>query len=388
MVMLSLVEPFVIFLSLYILVVFIMLLFAYENELFRSNRKTKWRPLVSVVIPAYNEENNIRRCIESLLNANYPRNKIEIIVVDDGSKDRTAEIASSYKGVIVLKKPNSGKADSLNYGIKHAKGEIIATLDADSYITKDAILKMLPLFSKDAKAVTAAVLVDNPKNLIEQLQEVEYVFTIFSRKVLEAIDAIHVTPGPFSMFRREVFEQIGGFDRNNILEDQEIAMRMQKYNLKIRASTDAVVYTKVPENMEQLLKQRTRWHRGGLRNSITYLELVSPKYGDLGVFVMPLQFVSIVTLFLIFVFVLHKTFSPAPPMTLEFLLFYTFSPLMVCALVILMLTFLWVYYGAQKMGAKLKPHMVFTYVVSYAYLITLFWASAFLKEITGSKLSW
>lgn len=386
--MLSFVEPFVIFLSLYILVVFIMLLFAYENKLFNTRGSTKWRPFISVVIPAYNEERNIGKCIESLLDSDYPKEKLEIIVVDDGSSDRTAEIASSYKGVRVFRKPNSGKADSLNYGIKKAKGEIIATLDADSHITKKAIKRMLPLFSDDAKAVTAAVLVDNPKNIIEQLQEVEYVFTIFSRKVLEAIDAIHVTPGPFSMFRREVFEQIGGFDRNNILEDQEIAMRMQKHNFRIRASTDAIVYTKVPENMKQLLKQRTRWHRGGLRNSITYLELISPKYGDLGMFVMPLQFVSIITLLLIFALVAYRALSPTPPMSAEFFIFYTLSPLMICALVILALTFVWIYYGARKMGARLKPHMVLAYVVSYAYLITLFWMSAFFKELTGSRLSW
>jgi cellulose synthase/poly-beta-1,6-N-acetylglucosamine synthase-like glycosyltransferase len=191
-----------------------------------------------------------------VLASNYDKDKLEVIVVNDGSTDNTREVAESIKDsrVKVLTKTNSGKAASINFGLKHAKGEIIATMDADSFIEKDTIKKMLPLFdADDVAAVTAAVRVKPSNKWIQEAQRVEYLAILFARRLLSFIDAVPVAPGPFSMFRAWVFEELGGFDEKNIVEDHEIALRIQSHHYKIRSSIDANVYTIAPDNLKDLL---------------------------------------------------------------------------------------------------------------------------------------
>ena len=386
------------FLALYVTVFFLFVFLSRRGEMAKVPKMRKgWEPRISVVVPAYNEEKNIGRCIESVLGADYPKSKLEIIVVDDGSTDNTYKIAKGYAGkhgnVRVFRQKNSGNAaEPKNKGVSKAKGEIIATLDADAYIQKDTIRKMLPHFeSDDVAAVTAAVKVAGPRSFIEKLQEVEYLYTIFSRRVLVFIEAVQVTPGPFSMFRKWVFEKIGGFDPKNILEDQEFAMRMQQYNYKIRSSIDANVYTEVPRGFFGLLKQRTRWHRGGLKNAVKYTNLIGPKYGDLGMMVMPLGLIAVVAIFgVIFINIYYHAFRPVYPALLGAEVFWMgIGPIHFIGLVIFLLTMVWVYYGIKVMReTKVGPVMVLAYLFSYAYLITLFWISAILKEVRGERLTW
>ncbi|MBI2079860.1 glycosyltransferase family 2 protein, partial [Candidatus Micrarchaeota archaeon] len=225
---LKIVEYAISFIALYLTVFFLLLFLKNRNEVLTEAKEEKnWAPKISIVIPAYNEEDNIGRCIDSILNADYPKEKLEIIVVDDSSTDRTYEVAKKYEkyGIKVVRKEREGTAAATkNYGVKLATGEIIATLDSDSYIRKDTIGKMLKLFSSgDIAAVTAAIKADEERgtNILTNIQKVEYLFTLFSRKVSTFIDAVQVTPGPFSMFRRWIFDKIGYFDPKNILEDQE-----------------------------------------------------------------------------------------------------------------------------------------------------------------------
>ncbi len=386
-------EYIIAFLALYVTVFFLLVFIFNRQKVGKVPASTNWAPRISVLIPAYNESRNIRKCLETVLALDYPKEKLEILVIDDGSKDNTAEIARSLKDrrIRVFTKNNEGKAIALNYGIARAKGEVIATLDADSYVTPGVIRKMLPFFSEQGvMAVTAAVKVDDPKNLLEHLQKVEYLYTLFSRKVLEFIDSIQVTPGPFSMFRAEVFGKIGGFDPTNILEDQEIAMRIQSHNYMIRSSLDAEVYTVVPATFRGLLKQRTRWHRGGLRNSIKYLELIGPKYGDFGMIVMPLGFMAVLAIFAVFfinfdaLLARNMMFSLDPE-----LLIMGLRPLHIISFALLLLTVLWIGYGLLFFKEeKIKPHIALLYIVSYAYLLTLFWISAIFHEVKGAKLTW
>jgi cellulose synthase/poly-beta-1,6-N-acetylglucosamine synthase-like glycosyltransferase len=390
------IELAVLYLALFIMVFFMLVLIQNMNRIFKKPRPDKrWKPRISVIIPAYNEEKNLERCVLSVINADYPKRKLEIIIVDDGSKDRTYRVAKElhkrYPGIIkVYRKKNSGKADSLNMGIEKASGEIIATLDADSYITPKAIEKMLPYFKeKGVMAVTAAVKASNREGFLERLQAVEYIYTLFSRKVMEFIEAIYVTPGPFSMFRAELFKEIGGFDRNNILEDQEMAMRIQSYNYKIRSSLDADVYTEVPRTFGELLKQRIRWHRGGLRNSYKYFHLISPKYGDLGLIVLPIGFLSVLAIFaVLFVFVYTRLYSMPVPFT-EHFLFLAITPTIIIGIALLLLNILWIYFGLRVFrNEKIDLPMVLVYIFSYAYLISIFWISAIAKELRLEKLRW
>lgn len=394
----KMIEYAIAFLALYITVFFLLVFVSKKDEMLKVPKlREGWEPTISVVIPAYNSEETLGKCIESVATADYPQEKIEIIVVDDGSADGTSGIAKDYAkkypNVKVFRKEHQGNAAyTKNYGIDRAGGEIIATLDADSYIEKETIRKMLPHFeSEDVVAVTAAVKVDRPQNFLEKLQQVEYLYTIFSRRVLVFLESVQVTPGPFSMFRSWVFKKIGKFDPTNILEDQEIAMRIQQHNYKIRSSLDANVYTEVPHGFWGLLKQRTRWHRGGLKNAAKYSNLIGPKYGDLGMIVMPLGLVAVVAIFaVIFINIYYYATRPAYPIVMGWdALWMGIGPIHVIGAVIFLLTLAWIFYGIRIMkGEKVSPLMVLAYLFSYAYLITLFWVSAILKEVRGEKLKW
>lgn len=387
------VEYAIAFLALYITVFYLLVYIKNRAEIRNPPKDSGWRPKISVIIPAYNEENTLAKCLESVLASDYPRKKLEIIVVDDGSTDRTQEVAWKYAkyGVRFFRKANEGKANALNFGIARAGGGIIATLDADSYVSRDAIKKMLPLFDgEDVAAVTAAVKVNEPKNFLEKIQSIEYLYTIFSRRVLVFIDAVHVTPGPLSMFRKWIFGKVGGFDPDNILEDQEMAMRIQSHNYKIRSSLDAEVFTEVPTDFGALLRQRTRWHRGGLRNAIKYLNLVGPKYGDLGMFVMPLGFVAVIAIFLVIGSMLYNYFTKPAYVSLLGLdgLLLSISPLHVIGLLLFVFTVAWVVYGIRHVGREENMFMIILYIILYGYMITLFWISAIYREIKGERLSW
>ena len=229
-------------------------------------------PPLTVVIPAYNEEDTIERAIVSLLNSDYP--SLEIIVVDDGSTDRTAEIASKYPVRLLRKKNQGSKAFALNYGIRHARTPLIATMDADSFVMPDTLKKAVRLFSdKDVWAVTGAIKAFGPDSFLTRLQYVDYSIILYTRKILEWLNVVHVTPGGFSIFRREVFDQLGLYDPRSLCEDHEIALRIVKAGKRIRSSLDAVVYTEVPTNWHALFKQRMRWLKGTIYDCFKHWDL-------------------------------------------------------------------------------------------------------------------
>jgi len=390
------VEYFITFLTLFVTVFFLLLFIKNRNELVEIPKiDRKWAPRISVIIPAFNEEEYIEKTIRSVLNADYPKDKISIILVDDGSVDNTYKIATAIKDkrLQVFKKKNGGKARALNFGIAKAKTEFIATLDADSYISKSAIWKLLPYFKDpEVVAVTAAIKVmERKKNVLESIQKVEYLFTLFSRKVLTFMEAVPVTPGPFSIFRSWVFKKIGGFDPNSILEDQEIAMRIQKHNYKIRSSMDAEVYTEVPAKFSALIKQRIRWHRGGLHNTIKYLNMISPHYGDFGIIIMPLTFLALLALFSVFILAVLYAFTQ--PYYTKYLgmeiIWLSLSPVHIIGVFIFALNLLWIGWGLahfkkEKVGAPLLG----IYIIAYSYLLTLYWTLALIKELKFEKISW
>ncbi|MEM4133608.1 MAG: glycosyltransferase family 2 protein [Candidatus Micrarchaeia archaeon] len=354
-------------------------------------KRTKYEPTVSFIIPAYNEEETILDTIKSVLESDYPKDKIEIIVVNDGSTDRTAEVVKTIKDkrVKLINKKNSGKADSLNKGIEKAKGEIIVTLDADSYIEKDSLRKMISYFKDDVAAVTSAVKVKERENMtfLEKLQRLEYLFTIFNRRLFAMINGVYVTPGPFSAFRREIFDIVGGFDPNNIMEDQEIALRIQAANYKIESCMDAVVYTDVPKDFSSFMRQRERWHRGGFRNVLKYAYTINPKYGDFGVFVM---FYSVLSIVLLIVVSLAVATAVSKGNFLVFdKLLLTIEPIHILSAIVLIITLAWTVIALKEMKEnRIKKRYLIIYTILYCYLITLFMFIAIFKELKGEKQRW
>ena len=206
-------------------------------------------PTVSIIIPAYNEEKTIIKTIKSAINSDYPRDKLEVIVVNDGSKDRTYKVAKSFKHplVKVLTKENGGKGTALNYGIRHSKGEIVVTMDADSVVEPDALKLMVHKFADPKVMCTGpTVTVNKPQGILQRVQQVEYLLGVFLRKAFESMNAIHVTPGAFSSYRRTFFDKHGLFHEDNLTEDLEMALRIQANHYKIAYSPKSIVVTNSP----------------------------------------------------------------------------------------------------------------------------------------------
>lgn len=251
-------------------------------------------PFVSILIPAYNEEKHITSTVNSVLELNYPKDRYEIIVINDGSIDSTKakvkEIISKNKkrNLIFIDQKNQGKAESLNNALKKARGEFFACLDADSDVDKDTLVKMVAVYEKENDAdlaiVTPAMKVKKPKTLLQKFQRIEYMTTMFMARLMSHLNCIYVAPGPFSVYRTSIIKNLGGFDKKSLTEDQEIAYRCQKHHYKLKHCYDAYVYTASPPNFRGLFKQRNRWYKGGIFNLIKYKSLIwNKKYGDFGV---------------------------------------------------------------------------------------------------------
>jgi poly-beta-1,6-N-acetyl-D-glucosamine synthase len=281
---------FLFFFGIFFLLIFVLM---HKRNLYRlyQSPEIKKYPSVTFLVPAYNEEASIQDTVEALIKIDYPKEKKEIIIINDGSTDGTLKIAKKlekkYSEVILLDKPNSGKANSLNDAIKIAKGELIAVTDADSYPNPDSLKKMVGHFEDEkVAAVTSRVLVKNKKNWLARFQVLDYSIIAWTRKLLDFVDSVYVTNGPLSMYRKSIVEKVGGFDPKNLTEDIEITWHVLSKGYSTKMSYSAIVYTIVPEDLDTWIKQRVRWNLGGLQTVQKYWKTMFKK-GAFGYFVIP-----------------------------------------------------------------------------------------------------
>jgi cellulose synthase/poly-beta-1,6-N-acetylglucosamine synthase-like glycosyltransferase len=269
-----------------------------QSETRRLRLGVKKYPTVTIIVPCWNEEKTVSATVNSLLNLNYPKDKLKIMIVDDGSTDSTWQVIQKFankKQIEIYHKENGGKHTALNLGLSKLSTDLVGCLDADSFVDKDALRNSVVYFEdKETMVVTPSIKIWKPKNIIELIQKVEYAWGIFVRKMLSYMGAMYVTPGPFSIFRREVFEKLGGYRYAHSTEDMEMAMRLQANHYKIANSHNSVVYTVAPDALKKLYKQRLRWTYGFIKNAIDYKYLFFKKeYGNLGIFVLPMASISI-----------------------------------------------------------------------------------------------
>jgi cellulose synthase/poly-beta-1,6-N-acetylglucosamine synthase-like glycosyltransferase len=299
--------PFI-FIGLYF-EVFVLLVFLSAPARDRRARGISTRtPKVAMIVPCWNEAPTIKANIESLLELNYPEDKLFVVVVNDGSTDGSKEILdanfTNHPRVTVVHQENGGKHSALNAGIEMATdAELVGCLDADSFVEKNALREIISCFDNPkVAAATVAMSVFEPKKPLEVMQNVEYVLGIALRHILSSVNGIYVTPGPFSLYRRDIVLKVGGFRFGHQTEDMEMALRLQKEGYWIENAPRARVYTKVPTTVRGLIKQRTRWTSGFLRNvAFDYRGLVAnPRFGVLGLVVLPLGFLAIVGGILLF----------------------------------------------------------------------------------------
>jgi cellulose synthase/poly-beta-1,6-N-acetylglucosamine synthase-like glycosyltransferase len=298
-------------------------------------------PPISILLPAYNEEKVVVQAINSVLSLNYPI--FEVIVINDGSDDGTLEnLVSIFKlkkidlvyrniiktrrvkgfyynselpNLIVIDKENGGKADALNCGINASKSPYFCSIDADSLIEKDALLRLIaPVMESTTPIIACGGVVrvlngtkvkdslvkeiDLPDSMLALFQIVEYLRAfLFGRVGWDALNSILILSGTFSLFKKSAVLSVGGYRRENVTEDMELVMRLHKYHInerkpyKIKFIPDPICWTEVPENLKMLGRQRRRWHLGLIQCIVQYRMLFNPRYGKLGLLVLPYYFI-------------------------------------------------------------------------------------------------
>ena len=386
----------------------ILSLFAYRNRIFERKRRLKDQPLVSFLVPAFNEEKTIAETIRSLKKLTYEN--AEFIILNDGSTDKTSEavnatIAGDPRFMFVDNRINKGQAATLNQGIALANGEFLVTMDADSVAEADIIQKALPHFnSKKVGAVTVSVEVKNPEGLLEKAIALEYALGLsLFLKLLSHFNCIFVTPGPFSIYRKQVLQKIGGFDTSNITEDLEIAYRLHKEKYVIRNCIEAKVYTKLPRGFRRIYVQRKRWYSGALRTLYQHKDVICNRNHGLFGFFMPFNYFLILIglgLFTASIYMLAKRifdnilffrytgFNFFEHWHLDFdLLYYgrvnILGMSMFAATIVMMLVGITIArrrYGDNKLGLLAFPFMFFAYQI--------FWIGSIFAVIRKSRVKW
>jgi cellulose synthase/poly-beta-1,6-N-acetylglucosamine synthase-like glycosyltransferase len=258
----------------------------------RKNRDLDFFPNISVILPAHNEGDSISDSIKNAFASDYPGGR-EIIVVNDGSQDKTGEIArdvaATNSQIKVIDIPHSGKAQAINVGASHASGEVVVVLDADSNLEKSALIEIIKPFSDERMgAVSGIIRAEMNLNPLTWFQDIEYMMSSTWRAVCNKINGTYLMPG-FTAFRKKTLMNIGGFERDTLCEDFDIGVRIKKAGYKMTMS-NATMYTHVPQTIPALVRQRLRWSRGTLQVVKKHSDVpFNFKYGAMGLYGIPTQ---------------------------------------------------------------------------------------------------
>ena len=235
----------------------------------------KFCPPLSVIIPAHNEEKYISKTIESVLKSDY-RNTMEIIVVNDGSTDKTAEIVGALsrtqKKIRLFSLKHSGKSAALNFGIKKARYETVAFVDADSTLEKKSLMKLVePLADRDV-SISSGVIRARHTGILSWFQDIDYISSSGWRYACDKIGATYISPG-FAAFKKKDLLKVGGFSGDTLTEDLDTTLIMREGGYGA-AMTRAYMFTSVPSTLRSLVRQRVRWGRGSIQNAKKHSGLI------------------------------------------------------------------------------------------------------------------
>ena len=371
---------------------------------------TEYPPLVSIVVPAYNEEKVVENCIISILRTGYSR--LELILVDDGSQDQTFDIMRKYRHhpkVKAIQQVNAGKAAALNRGIKEATGELIFFVDADSIFIRTTIQEMLKLFT--SPSVGGVCGNDAPVNLNKlqtRLQCLQtHVGTSFIRRALAEINCLPIISGNIGVFRRSALIDTvqpsgehkrmlppgrwpaglpGPFLEGFIGEDLELTWKIHKAGYRVNFSPHARVLNEVPSTIKGLWKQRVRWARGFLQTVRIHSDMfLNPKVGPIGLY-LPINFFNqvinpILQLILLILFgtLLASGFNPIPMNFFNLLLWFGLGFASFATLFSVSLDRAW---------PDLKYLWVVPLWIPYSIMMDLVMVWAIILELRGTTAQW
>ncbi len=354
---------------------------------------------VTIIVPCFNEETTVERTIISLQDLDYPKNKLKIMIIDDGSTDRTWNNIQKFKNdsrIVLFQKENEGsKFSALNFALKRIDTDLIGVLDADSWVSKNALVEYMYFFlDPEIMATIPSMVIAEPDSLLRKAQKAEYDLGLFARKAFSNINSIYITPGPFSVFRKYVFDTLGPYKEAHHTEDAEIALRMQKHHYKIAYSEKSIVYTVGPKKLRQLVKQRVRWVYGFIKNIFDYRVLFFKKeYKQLGSIVLPIGIFRVFLTVVFFPLSMWLLISPwilfikktavigyRPEFSWSFDWFYVgVNQLQIFTLIGLFMAVFTVWIGRELISDKRK------YTIDILYMFIMY---AFIAPIWLIKSSW
>lgn len=339
-------------------------------------------PRVSVILPAHNEEKVVETAVQTMMDLDYP--DMEIIVVDDGSTDETRKRVWKYvqsSAVRLISRPCGGKAVAVNTGIAVARGEIVVVIDADSAPQRDCVRRLVRHFQDpNVVATSGNVKVGNRVNLLTKLQSLEYIRSInLRRRAFDVLDSELVVPGAIGAFRKSAYGEVGTLDKDILVEDMDLTLKLDKSSRDIHYDPHAVAYTEAPQDLRSLIKQRRRWYGGMLQ---TWLKHRNQWRGFGPLSTIGLPYLTLTMFFIPFVELI----------TLTFLLVYLaeglFLGVLLAAISILMIEF--VLSGAAiLMDQEERGLILYTpaYALLYRYLLDLIRVKAY-WDVCRGKIGW
>ncbi len=364
-------------------------------------------PKVAIVVPCYNEAKTLSASLTSLLALHYPKELLEIIVVDDGSRDETLTVARSFahdSRITILTKENGGKHTAMNLGLEHTDAEFVGCLDADSIVAPEALMHIVPVFNNPrVAAVTPGIHVKRPKTVLQHMQNVEYRLSLFNRFILASLGSAFITPGPFSIFRASVVRELGTWRYAHSTEDMEMALRIQEAGYLIANAPGAIVHTATPEHFPALFRQRVRWTYGWLRNAVDYRHMFgNHKYGNLGLIILPFAILSIFTGLYFFIRVMYYLalaiyeayikyqyvgfhFAPNVPDPFFFNTSAVWFLVWTSVALILALICLGSFIGT---GKRYPPVSTPLFVIFYSFLVPLWLGAAVFRAVFKTGVRW
>lgn len=399
-----------VFLAIYVQVFFLLTFFEKRKTLEKKAPVLKKMEPITFLVPCFNEEATVESTVKSIFGVDYPKDKIFAILIDDGSSDNTWKILQQYKNnpnIKILKKENGGKHTALNLGLEHVETELVCSFDADTEILPDAVKRAVSYFEndKDLMALGGAVLISKPKTIIQSAQSIEYQMFSFSKKMLGILGGVLVVPGAFSMFRKGAFDVVGGYKEAHKLEDLELTFRMHMAGLKVDHSHDAFVYTKGPDSLKALFKQRLRWGYGFINNMVDYRHAIfNKKYGNFGYFTLPmsiLAYLVILNIFFItwtqiirffsekYVEITTVGFDTLIPNSFFNWFFIDTQATMFLSLIMFSSIFLAIYLGARISKIQsFSLRSVFWFAVVYTVMVPLWVLKAIYNSIFKKGVAW